>query len=154
MTSTYYHEGTEPDGQDYSIPCPLQASSAMGLCTRCGFERSDNNEIEDFINLEMEQATLIIMADPFLRTRFFNNSVGIGALGEILANGAYDRPEDESPNLDGLSQWTSMRICCLYQLTNESETYVMANQTPIEGLLEYLMACVLVCNRMIEHHTH
>lgn len=149
----HFHEGTGPDGADYSVPCPLEASQANGMCTQCGFIRDSNEDaIQEFIDTEMEQAQLIVDADPFLKARF-SGRCGIGEIHETFSNGAYDRAPGDAPDLDGVKQWTGMQICWTTELASEAETYNSATRIPHEGLLEYLMACVLLCNRMIEHHT-
>lgn len=113
--------------------------------------REYDDSIQQFIDTEMEQTQLIVDADPFLKARFSNH--GIMEIYETFSNGAFDFEIGGKPNLDPLHQWIGMRICWTTDLANEAESYNSAAQAPHEGLLEYLIACVLLCNRMIEHHT-
>lgn len=148
----HYHEDTDANGEATCTLCPLQESEAEGLCTQCGFERDlQQDQIADFVESEMLTAELIASTDQFLRARFSND--GLSEIREIFENGVFDFATGNQPNLNGYSQWTSMRICWLYSLSDEIESYTMANRTPHEGLLEYLMACVLLCSRMIDHHS-
>lgn len=149
----YYHEETTAEGEDTSVICPLQLSEAEGLCTLCGFERDTNRDrIEDFIEAEILQAELIASNDQWLRARFAND--GLSEIRETFENGAfnYDREGGIEDNINPLKAWTGMRMHWACALADEADSYVTVGRTPTPDLLEYLMACVLLCNRMISHH--